>query len=218
MARNSNRGGRRNRPMRNRGSVYSLPIVEPANTVEFDVDVDVSSTAIGTGDDLVANVTYGDLAAGISNAFAGLDSTGFNFPKFRISSLVLDPVSVSGFNPTNLQATVLASNYGAELNLTLSGNHYQFADNDKPLRIRLSSEQGSDGEWKRDFIGTRPASAPQTLSFVDGYGVERDLTSVFCRVQVHLGPAGIGSSTFTWALSSQLHVRAVWTDRIFPSA
>lgn len=115
--RNRSRGGGRGR---NRGGVYARPIPEPANFVEFDIQLDNSTTSISHQD------IYTALAAVVSAA---------NIVKYRVSSLVFEPIQ----SPVSITA--------AEVQMGITGNEFLYNQANKPLKIRLGKDYGDDGMW-----------------------------------------------------------------------
>lgn len=104
--------------------------------------------------------------------------------KYRISSVVLDPPAI---NSSGLQGVL----FGVDLGI--SGNHFQYSQLNRPLRIRFGKDYGDDGMW----IVTNGA----TLSKSSLPGTE-DTTDAFITVD----PAG--------AVGAQVnaHFRIAWTD------
>lgn len=158
MARNRNRVRRSNR-----GSIYARPIPEPANFVEFDLELSNSSNEISHTD--------------ISSALGAVVTVG-SIKKYRISSLVFEPIQ----SPVSIVT--------AEVQMGITGNEYLYAQANKPLRIRLGKDYGDDGMWlvvdgaaiTADALpgSTAPADAFLTLNVPAA--VTTWSTTVHCRV------------------------------------
>lgn len=110
---NRGRGG-------NRGGLYSRPIPEPSNFVEFEIPITDTDNVL----------TYTDVFTALTAKVPGT-----SIDKFRVSSLVVDPIVGAGLVPYFL------------LDMGASGNHFQSTSNNRPLRVRLGKDYGDDGQW-----------------------------------------------------------------------
>jgi len=136
---NRRRNGRRGR---GRGTLYSRPIPEPANFVEFDMPLTLGPSGPST-------VTLTQIFTALSAAVPTS-----RIQKYRVSSLVIDPIVTAGVTvPTDVE-------FG------ISGQHYQSFQSNRPLRVRLGKGYMQDGmwvpvegtapNWPAPFTGTDP--------------------------------------------------------------
>lgn len=138
MARN-----RRSSRRPNRGNSYARPIPEPANFVEFDLELNNDSNSI----------TH----AAVDSALAGVVAVA-NIKKYRISSLVFEPIQ----SPVSISA--------AEVAMGITGNEYLYAQANKPLRIRLGKDYGDDGMWLAvDGAAITDAALPGAVATTDPF-------------------------------------------------
>lgn len=176
MARSRRRNGGRGR---NRGVLtvreasYALPIQEPCNFMELDFEQAVGETAnslpsLGT---IVGRLPTGTI-------------------KFRVTSIVVDPVA--GSNATNIPY---------ELTLAMSGQHFETSETTKPLRVKFSNAMGGDGQWYRSN-GT--AVAPASFGGVVPTG--------FTLSNFALGAITADSNGATGTSVTDVHVRVAFTD------
>lgn len=153
MARN---GRSRNRSRgRNRGGVYSAPIPEPANSGELDLIAGENG-----------EVSYNDIFAAIIGKVQAAA-----IQKFRISSVVIDPI-VRAAGSISL----------TQVGMGISGNHYQAISTTKPLKVRLGKEYGDDGMW----IVTEGASALTQAMFPGTFGPSDMFLDTFAGALVHI--------------------------------
>lgn len=101
--------------------------------------------------------------------------------KWRVSSLVIDPI----VSPSSITGA-------GDVDLGISGNHFQFAQSNRPLRIRLGKERGDDGEWQVTDGSTTMNSIGQWQA------IDPFLTVT------------LPSIVASW--SSKVHFRIAWTD------
>lgn len=165
------RNGRRGNGSRgrDRGNLYARPIPEPCNFVELDLSIgnDAAGDSVITGQEILNLLT------------SVVPVT--NIQKFRVSSVVIDPV----VSPTAIVGA-------GDVELGISGLHYQFAQSNKPLKMRLGKEYGDDGMWM-------VVDASNALASVGGWSAGDPFLSVTMP--------GIVAS---W--SSQVHFRIAWQD------
>lgn len=142
MARSNRSGGRRSRG-RARGMLvrevaYATPITEPANFVEFNMRFNAIS------------LTWGD----VQTAFKSVVN-GANVQKWRVSSVVVDPVTIKDTGTSSLSGVITQS----EVHMGWTGDRYNFSDVNKPLRMRFSKNLGSNGQWMPNTLPTVTAAA-----------------------------------------------------------
>lgn len=199
MARNRNsrsrRGGRGSRGLLVREVAYATPIIEPSNFLEFDIRNTVSPA--GTAN--VANITWGDIMSGaIITMSGGQLSTPAQFiasmAKFRLSSMVIDPLTVVLADGQNIMA---ANATPYELIMGISGNHYSQSDLQKPLKVRFGKDFGDDGMW---FAGTKAIVSPTIAAVTPASG------DTFCHLDMEYALTSQDSITY------DIHFRMAWTD------
>lgn len=138
-----------------------------------------------SGSNEVATIAFSDI----------LNATGLASlvpKKFRITSFVIDPavavsnVVGSGAMPSQFVPVVV--------DMAVSGNHYQQSNIDKPLRVKLRKDLGSDGQW---YSGTSPGTGlnPPPTNFL----------TVTCRT-------GFSAVSTSFGFAANVHVRVAWTD------
>lgn len=147
MARNNRGRGNRGRG-RNRGSLYAQPIAEPANFIEFDIQL-VGGTPL----------THANLNAAL---IAVIPQASIS--KYRVSSIVIDQ------GGDRASGTNLSSNVPVEVIMGISGNHYQASSSVKPLKIRLGKDYGDDGMWiVTDGAALSDAALPGNETTADAF-------------------------------------------------
>lgn len=213
---NGRRGGRSN-PVLVRESSYSLPIVEPANFMEVDVDLGDLNIDSSGGNSAFAVLTYGDIGLAINHALkvniAPVEGQViFSCQKFRVCSAVIDPVTmVSLTSASGGMVQAIGTNINVDVQMGASGNHYQFASSDKPLRMRFSKLQGNDGEWKRGFGVSGAAGGLVTVSGTNGYGASISSLSQFLVIIVD-NPLGTDLGIDSLRFFGKIHLRLSYTD------
>lgn len=123
-----------------------------------------------------------------ANVFTALTAVipASSIAKYRISSIVLD----TGARASGDGGAV---NVPLEVNLGISGNHYQSSSVLKPLKIRLGKDYGDDGMWLvTDGAALSDGALPGNEVTTDPF--------------IALEAVG------TTAYGTEMHVRVAWTD------
>jgi len=151
---------------RSGGNLYARPISEPANFVEFDMTIPLTGP----------NPTVVTLAAVYAALTAAVPAS--RIQKYRVSSFVVDPLISTQVN------------WATDLEMGVSGNHYQSFQTNRPLRVRLGKGYMQDGMWVPCEGGSPNWPAP----FTD--------TDPFLTIE----------STNIVSVSAELHLRVAYTD------
>lgn len=180
-------------------SAYAQPIVEPANFIELDITL---SNLPGTSASL--SMTWLQLLQEIKRNLGGTPAQSANatvIQKFRVTSLVFDPLVAhyAGADGT-LGGPLTVTGYDL---LMSDGNHYQPANNQKPLRVQLANKFGSAGQWM--WIN---GITPNTTDALPGATVAKTWNANFCVVQVDF----VAEDLADFHASQDVHVRVAWTD------
>lgn len=130
--------------------------------------------------DTANSVTHSAVFSALQTALGTTSPAGIS--KYRISSLVVDPIAAAGLVPY------------FNVDMGISGLHYQSPNNDKPLRIRLGKDVGDDGMWLvNDGAALADAVLPGTEAISDPF-----ITLV------------VPSQADSWGTT--VHVRCAWMD------
>lgn len=171
---NRGRGSRGGGRGRGRGIVtvreaaYSLPVPEPCNFMEVSLRKTYDNIVGGQA------IAFTDIARAIAFSLGG--TIVLQWKKMRVTSMVVEPANVflvptSPSASSNVAPLVSTPDFVGQK----SGNHFAAGDTQKPLRIRFSKQQGSDGEWIKNFSASgNPSSGAMTIGGLDGYG--RDIS------------------------------------------
>jgi len=173
---------------------FASTIAEPANFYECTANVTLSQ-AQG------ASYVSGSLLwSQIMALLPSLPGTTTSLQKFRVSSMVVEPVYLTMVNPSTTGASVAAELVPLELDFGVSGMHVIQSDRNKPIRKKFSKLFGTDGMWNR-----------QTGS---GTYVTDQFSQTFVTFSAKTAPimGSTGTQANVYGGIVDVKLRLVWTD------
>lgn len=142
--------------------------------------------------------SFNDQVGGFGNVGAAASKPS----KFRISSVVVDPISLTAIGSNGAIFSDTATPF--DVIFSKSGNHYQSVDRNRLLRVKLGKDYGDDGQWM---------AFDEVSGKIDGSTLSEFLERTFCNIELST-PSGILGLT-NQNVGSELHVRLVFQDREF---